>query len=77
MASWVIERLDKPAARAFKKHSRDIADELDKIAKIPDLTTRIVKEKLYYFLHGTLGLSGGTSLEIANLVKAALDFFLF
>lgn len=77
MASWVIEKLDKKAARAFKKHARSIAGELDKIAKIPDLTTQIVKEKLYYFLHKELSLSGGTALQIADLVKAALDFFLF
>ena len=77
MASWVIDKLDKKAARAFKKHARSIARELDKIARIPDLTTQIVKEKLYYFLHKELSLSGGTALQIADLVKAALDFFLF
>jgi len=69
IAAWIIARLDGSAAKAFRKHARSIADELDRIAQIPDLTTRIVKEKLYYFLRNQLGLSGGTALEIADLVK--------
>ncbi len=75
--SKILRFLDDDAAKAFSRYSKRIAKELDSIARIPDLTTRIVKEKLYYFLKDTVGVSGGTALEIADAIKAALDFIIF
>ena len=75
--AYVLKYLDKKAARTFRTHAKSIARELEKIADIPDLTTRIVKEKLEVFLRVELKVSGGTSLQIADAVKAALDILLF
>ncbi|WP_428265657.1 hypothetical protein [Haliangium sp.] len=75
-AAEVLKHLDKGAAKAFRKHSGTIANALDKIALIPDLTTQIVKEKLLSFLRNVLKLQGGTALQIADAVKAALDWML-
>ncbi len=44
--AYVLKYLDKKAAGAFRTHAKNIARELDQTASIPDLTTRIVKEKL-------------------------------
>ena len=73
----VLRYLDDDAARAFRRHSKDISKELDRIAKLPDLTTEVVKEQLFNFLKNTVGLSGGTALEIADAVKAVLDWVVF
>lgn len=73
-AAKILKYLDKDAAKAFKKHSGTIARHLDRIAKIPDLTTRIVKEKLYNGLRNGVGLNGGTALQIADAVKAVIDW---
>jgi len=73
----IIRHVDKKAAKAFDKHADEIADELDRIARLPDLTTRIVKEKVYWFCRHELKLSGGTSLQIADGIKRALDILVF
>lgn len=75
--SKILRYLDDEAATAFDKYSKEIAKELNQIAKIPDLTTVVVKEKLLYFLTGTVGLGGGTALQIADAVKAVLDWIVF
>jgi hypothetical protein len=41
----VLSYLDGAAAVTFKRYSGNIANELDRIAKISDLTTHIVKER--------------------------------
>ncbi|MDQ0416696.1 hypothetical protein J2Z48_000863 [Croceifilum oryzae] len=69
----LLKELDDDVAKAFSKNSRSIANYIDEIAEIPDVTTRIIKEKLYYFLVGTLGMNGGYAQQIANTVKWIID----
>ena len=74
--AYVVKWLDDDAAKAVAKNSGRIADALNDIAKIPGLTTNIVREKLYYFLKESLSLSGGVSLQIADAVAATIDWLL-
>ncbi|MED3603426.1 hypothetical protein P4472_16470 [Bacillus subtilis] len=72
--SWVVSKiigwLDEGAAKAFRKHADDIADELDYIAKIPDLAVDTVRKKLYNYLVNDLEL--GDALVIAEAVEGVL-----
>ena len=65
--------VDRRAARNARHYSDEIADELDRIAMVPGLTSNMVKRALFRFLRDDLGLSGGTSLQIADGVKRAID----
>lgn len=64
--------MDASAAKAFRKHARDIADALDDIARIPDLSRRVVKDKLRVFLTKTLELNHGTAQVIVTAVDGVL-----
>lgn len=68
-----LKHVDRRAARNARRYSDEVADELDRIAKIPDLTSNMVKRSLFRFLRDDLGLSGGTSLQIADGVKRTID----
>ncbi|WP_316274774.1 hypothetical protein [Bacillus halotolerans] len=74
--SWVVSKiigwLDEGAAKAFRKHADDIADELDYIAKIPDLAVDTVRKKLYNYLVNDLELDSGDALVIAEAVEGVL-----
>lgn len=72
----IISYLDKKAAEVFRARSYEIAEGLDDIAKIPDLTVRIVKEKITYFMVETLKMNDGTATVIAGAIEAALWVFL-
>lgn len=72
LVSQVLKFVDKKAADTAKRHSDDIADDLDRIAEIPDLTSGIVKEQLYNALTRA-GIDGGTALQIADGVKRVVD----
>lgn len=72
----IIGYLDKKAAKAFREYADDIADGLDDIAKIPDLTMNIVREKLRYFLTDQLKINHGTAEVIVGAVETVLGTFL-
>lgn len=50
----LIGYMDGKAARVFRKYSSRLADELDSIANIPDITVIVVREKIFYFMTNTL-----------------------
>ncbi|SDC06558.1 hypothetical protein [Shouchella lonarensis] len=75
--SKLVGYLDKGAAKAFNKNSGKIANELDKIAKIPDVTANMVKDKLYTFLTKQLKMKGGDAMQIADAVKAVVNWLIF
>ena len=66
----IIKYLDDAAADTFRRYSGRIADGLDEIAKIPDLTTRIVREKIYHYMVNELRIASGTALQIADAIEA-------
>ena len=68
----IVRHLDDDAARALQRYSRDIADGLDEIANIPDLATRMVREKIYHLMVNELAIDSGTALMIADAIDAAL-----
>ena len=61
-----------PLPGAARKHARDIADALDDIAGIPDLSRRVVKDELRVFLTKTLELNHGTAQVIVTAVDGVL-----
>ncbi|SDZ16094.1 hypothetical protein [Thermoactinomyces sp. DSM 45892] len=73
----LVKFLDGPAAKAFKKHSGTIADKIDDLANIPDVTAEIIKTRLYQFLKGPMNMNAGTAMQIADAIKWAINFFLF
>ncbi|TCP66086.1 hypothetical protein [Baia soyae] len=73
----LVKFLDGPAAKAFKKHSGTIADKIDDLANIPDVTAEIIKTRLYQFLKGPMDINAGTAMQIADAIKWAINFFLF
>ena len=66
-AAKVVRYLDKDAAKAFKKYAKSIADDLDRIAKIPDVTTRIVKENSITFYETALVYGEGLPCRLPML----------
>jgi hypothetical protein len=66
-------RLDDAALTAFRQNSGRIADGLEKIAEIPDLTVKVVKEKVVVFMTKELHLEGGTAQIIGNVIEAVLS----
>ena len=75
--AYVTRWLDDDAARAVARHSNDIARGLNDIARIPDLTVGIVREKLYYFLRKECSMTGGTALQIADAVATTIEWLVF
>lgn len=67
---------DPKALKWFGKHASKIAGELDRIAEIPDLIPKIVGEKIWYFLVGSLRVDGGSAKVIAVAIEAAIEAFL-
>lgn len=55
---------------------RDCSRKLYKIANIPDVTVRVVKQKLIYFLTNELHISYGTAQVIGEAVAGALSVLL-
>ncbi|WP_146183375.1 hypothetical protein [Corynebacterium liangguodongii] len=76
--SWVIREtpdmfidlagntLDDAARLAIKKRGGVIADKVDEVAELPDLTHHVVKEKLTYALRPIVG--NDLSLMIADVI---------
>jgi hypothetical protein len=69
----VLKFVDKDAAELVKNNMRAIGDELEDIAKIPDLTSNIIKDKLYHFLVRELAVPPKAALQIADGVKRAIN----
>ncbi|MCF6095361.1 hypothetical protein L1765_15500 [Microaerobacter geothermalis] len=74
---YIVGFLDKKAAASLSKNANKIADKLDYIAEIPDLTSNMVKTYVYNFLRNDLKISGGTALQIADAIKAVIDWLIF
>lgn len=73
----IVKYVDRDAAKLVDRYSDEIADALDDIAKIPGLTSNIVKKKLYTFLVNQLGMQPKLALQIADGVKRALEIVAF
>ncbi|AWB84267.1 hypothetical protein C3E79_07060 [Corynebacterium liangguodongii] len=58
--------LDDAARLAIKKRGGVIADKVDEVAELPDLTHHVVKEKLTYALRPIVG--NDLSLMIADVI---------
>ncbi|MGZ6502072.1 MAG: hypothetical protein ACXVC1_03925 [Tumebacillaceae bacterium] len=77
----IVERVllkyaDKKSASTFYRYASTIAEKLDQLAELPDITAEIAKTKLYSFMVGTLGINGGVAMVIADGVKYAINFLL-
>jgi len=68
----IVRFLDDDAAEAFSRYSDDIANFLDELANWDDMVVDAVKNELYKFLLNQIGLSGGTSLMIADAIAAMI-----
>lgn len=75
--SKVTEEFDRQAATALTRNARSIAAELEYLATIPDVTTQVVKEKLFYFMVNTLKMSGGSAEIIADGIANGINFLIF
>lgn len=71
----VTDKMDAKAVALLMKHSAKVARQLEKIAEIPDVFPRIVKEMLYNYLVNVLRLDGGSANVIAIAVEAAIQIF--
>jgi hypothetical protein len=76
ISNKLIGHLDNAALKAFRQHSGRIADGLEKISEIPDLTVKIVKEKSVNFMTRELKLGGGTAQVIGDAIEGVLWFLL-
>jgi hypothetical protein len=76
LVELLLSKLDAKAAKAFHKHARRIADGLDDIAQIPDITMTILREKLRYFLTNELRMNPGTAEVIVGAVETILGVLL-
>lgn len=75
----LVQALKGPAAATFLQHSEKIADALDDIAKIPDLVSRVVGEKLFYALsnpQGAFKIEPGLAKDIAGEIVAVVNALL-
>lgn len=72
----LLDELDASAKKAFLKNSNKIANQLDYIASIPDVTIHVFREKLYYFLNGVLKVPGGSTKVIVEGIITVLNVFL-
>lgn len=73
---YLVRHLDGKAAKVFQKYSKRIANALDDIAEIPDVTVRIVKEKIISFMTNELRINPGTAQVIGEAIAGALWVFL-
>lgn len=74
---YVLKWVDDDAAEAVAKYSDEIADQLDYISTISDLTVNMVKEYMYNFLVNNLGLSGGIAYQIADAIATTINWLIF
>ncbi|MFS0655726.1 hypothetical protein [Bacillus sp. 179-C3.3 HS] len=73
--SLILKNADGKAAKDFTKNSNFIAKKIEEIANIPDVTSNMIKKKLYAALEPKIG--GGSAQVIADGVYYAINFFLF
>lgn len=71
----ILKHADAKAAKAFKKNSGYIADKIDEIAELPDVTAHMISDKLFKALKGKIG--GGSAKIIADGVYYAINLLLF
>ncbi len=74
---YILQFLDRGAKSVLSKHANKIADKLDKIATIPDITANMAKDYIYYFMTNDLKIPGKYALQIADAIKAAINFVIF
>lgn len=72
---YILKHADAKAAKAFRKNSGYIADKIEEIASLPDVTALTIKKKLYKALKPKVG--GGSAEVIADGVYYAINIFLF
>ncbi|MBT9282734.1 MAG: hypothetical protein KM312_08870 [Hydrogenibacillus schlegelii] len=75
--SYIVGFLDREAASYLSRYAYQIANQLDYIATIPDLTAEMVKEYIFNFLVNELRLDGSIALPIADAIKAAINWIIF
>ena len=72
----LVKRLDKNAVGPFLKHSAQIADVLEDIAKIPDLALGIVGQRLFHLLsdkQGAFKIDPGLAKDIVEEIVGAIN----
>lgn len=74
---YIVKYIDDDAARALNRYSDQIADKLDYIATIPDLTANIVKDYIFNFMVNNLKIQPGLAMQIADAIKAAINWLIF
>lgn len=65
----LIAKLDPKSVGPFLKHSAKISDLLDDFAKIPDVTSKIVNDRLFHLLsdkNGAFKIAPGLAKDIAE-----------
>ncbi|MBT9283392.1 MAG: hypothetical protein KM312_12280 [Hydrogenibacillus schlegelii] len=75
--NYIVGFLDRESASILSRYAYQIADRLDYIALIPDLTAEMVKTYIYNFLTIDLKLSGRVAMPIADAIKAAINWLIF
>lgn len=75
--NYIMRFLDKEQASNFSKYAYQIADRLDYISNIPDLTAQMVKEYMFNFLYKDLKFDYGTAMLIADAIKGAINWIIF
>lgn len=73
----LLRYLDPKAASILSKYASRLADKLDYIATIPDLTANMVKDYVFNFLVNDLKVKGGSALVIADAIKAVVNWLIF
>ncbi len=74
---YILQFLDRGAKNALSKYANKIADKLDRISTIPDITANMAKDYIYYFMTNDLKIPGKYALQIADAIKAAINFVIF
>jgi hypothetical protein len=74
---YILQFLDRGAKNALSKHANKIADKLDRISTIPDITANMAKEYIYNFMVNDLKMPGRYAMQIADAIKAAINFIIF
>jgi hypothetical protein len=72
--TYIVGKLDKPAAQALSRYSGYIAGKLDYIATIPDLTANMVRTYIFNFLAYDLHIGYGNAQSIADAIKSAINW---
>jgi len=73
----IIKFLNKNEEKEFSKYAYQIADRLDHISRIPDLTAQMVKEYMFNFLVYELRFNPGTAMLISDAIKGAINWIIF